>query len=102
MMRADFRSQRSKLDPVTCRAAPRGPRTPASTSTAASRLQRCAWRERTGGLGVAVLRVGRQRTAVVIVKLETVVAHRQGFRLFGTWKVAAATDDRPSAPMPAP
>jgi hypothetical protein len=43
------------------------------------------------------------RTAVVIVKPETVVAwHRQGFRLLWTWKVADAAGDRPSPPMPAP
>ena len=35
------------------------------------------------------------RTALVIVKPETVIAwHRQGFRLFWTWRVTNASDER--------
>jgi hypothetical protein len=44
---------------------------------------------------------GDWRTAVVIVKPETVVAwHRQGFRLFWTWK-SRRHGDRLSPPIPA-
>jgi putative transposase len=42
------------------------------------------------------------RTALVIVKPETVIAwHRQGFRLYWTWKVGGARVDRRSTAVSA-
>jgi len=42
------------------------------------------------------------RTALVIVKPETVIAwHRKGFRLFWTWRSRAAAGDRRSRPTSA-
>ena len=42
---------------------------------------------------------GHWRTALVIVKPETVIAwHRKGFRLFGTWKVRRGQPGRPAVP----
>jgi putative transposase len=59
---ADFRSRSApRLDPVTCRAAPRGPRTPASTAGTATVPTSTAAPGESGpvALGVAVTRVGR-------------------------------------------
>jgi hypothetical protein len=43
------------------------------------------------------------RTALVIVKPETVIAwHRQGFRLWWTWKSRRRLGDRPCQPASAP
>jgi hypothetical protein len=43
------------------------------------------------------------RTALVIVKPETVIAwHRRGFRLWWTWKVGAPWGDRPCQTIFAP
>ena len=59
---ADFRSRGApRLDPVTCRAAPRGPRTPASTAGTATVTTSTTAPGESGpvALGVAVMRVGR-------------------------------------------
>ena len=72
-----------------------------STSSTFTAAALAAHACRPNALGLAVHTWNAWRTALVIVKPETVLAwHRQGFRLFWTWKSRRRVGDRPCPGRP--